>query len=442
MVFNSDDWTNSLTLTISGALISGTLTDFPVLIMLSSGTGITNFDVTTVFDELGSNSKKIAITSTVSGVETELYTEIEKWDSSAEEASLWTKVPTIASGTNTILNFYYDSSNVDNTSYIGDTDSAIAQNVWPDNTAVYHMNQDPSAGASSIKDSTSSNLDMTPDASMTSEDLVDSMTGKAIDLDGSNDDLNVTGSYTDDMGLLILVKFDTVSPVAAYRSVAHSSRTGTNTGLGLILTHSASRVHPAQSHATDKWMDVYTYNNPNYGYAVSQDTWYLFLLQKNGANIELYVNGNLELDLTYGAALFGTGVGAHSGFVVGDLGGFINGQVAEVRTFSSKPQTAAWVKANYHNMFNELVTFSPGKSITYYFDGYVTVRNQSATRQLNLHRRDTGSFIGSTTSSGAEGYYYIETTHTGTHYLVCFDDAIGEDFNDLIRGNILPYSTV
>lgn len=75
--------------------------------------------------------------------------------------------------------------------------------------------------------------------------------------------------------------------------------------------------------------------------------------------------------------------------------------------------------------------------ITYYFDGHVKVRTQLVDRQLFLHRRDTGMLVGSDISEN--GYYYIKTTYSGTHYLVCLDDPLGEVFNDLVRGSILPY---
>lgn len=54
--------------------------------------------------------KKIAITTTVSGVETQLPVEIENWDALNEKAILWTKIPTVYSGINTELTFYYDAT--------------------------------------------------------------------------------------------------------------------------------------------------------------------------------------------------------------------------------------------------------------------------------------------------------------------------------------------
>ena len=62
-------------------------------------------------------------------------------------------------------------------------------------------------------------------------------------------------------------------------------------------------------------------------------------------------------------------------------------------------------------------------------------------RELYLHNRDDGSLIDTTTASG-NGYYYLETTYSGSHYIVCLDNESGEDYNDLIIGNVSPEEVV
>lgn len=79
--------------------------------------------------------------------------------------------------------------------------------------------------------------------------------------------------------------------------------------------------------------------------------------------------------------------------------------------------------------------------MTYYVSGYVKEGVTPITRQIYAHNRDTGALVGSTTSSGAGGYFYCETTYSGFHYVVCLDDIVGLDYNDLIYGNILPATT-
>jgi hypothetical protein len=67
-----------------------------------------------------------------------------------------------------------------------------AKNVWTnDFAAVYHLSQDPSA---TVKDSTTNARDLTPYGSMTTGQLVDGPTGKAISFDGVNDYMQAAGS--------------------------------------------------------------------------------------------------------------------------------------------------------------------------------------------------------------------------------------------------------
>jgi len=87
-------WSNRFKIIVDSDDISSVLTDFPLLIYLSSSSGLANNDVSFVFDELQSdfNRKKIAIT-TSNGLD-QCYVEIERWDDLNEQAWLWVKVAT------------------------------------------------------------------------------------------------------------------------------------------------------------------------------------------------------------------------------------------------------------------------------------------------------------------------------------------------------------
>ena len=131
-------------ITIDKDQIDEDLTNFPVPIYLSTSSGQENDDVSAIFDELitVSGTKKIAVTT--SDEETQCYVEIERWDWSNEKAWLHVKIPTIVSGTDTELYFYYDSTHADNTTYVGDVGDDSAKNVWDsDFKAVYHLGEDP-----------------------------------------------------------------------------------------------------------------------------------------------------------------------------------------------------------------------------------------------------------------------------------------------------------
>jgi len=84
----------------------------------------------------------------------------------------------------------------------------------------------------------------------------------------------------------------------------------------------------------------------------------------------------------------------------------------------------------------------PYLEITYsvysgYFSGYVYEQGSPVQRTLFLHSRDNGALADTTTSSG-NGYYYLGTSYSGSHYIVCLDDEAGASYNDLIIGDIYP----
>lgn len=65
-----------------------------------------------------------------------------------------------------------------------------------------------------------------------------------------------------------------------------------------------------------------------------------------------------------------------------------------------------------------------------YFSGYVYEQDESGpvSRTVRLYRRDTGALMNITTSSG-DGYYYIETSYSGSHYIIALDDEVGTQYN-------------
>lgn len=128
------------------------------------------------------NRKKIAITTTVSGVEIQCPIEIESWDADNEQAYLWTKVPTIYSGSDTELIFYYDSTMTTNSGYVGDTGDVSAQNVWDSNfVGVWHMTE--GIPVNDLLDSTNNSY-AASSVNMDTIDSVDGKIAKAINFDG------------------------------------------------------------------------------------------------------------------------------------------------------------------------------------------------------------------------------------------------------------------
>ena len=59
MVFDPNNYNSSFKITIDGTKIDEDLVDFPTAIILSSGTGITNFDITGIFDSLTASERRL-----------------------------------------------------------------------------------------------------------------------------------------------------------------------------------------------------------------------------------------------------------------------------------------------------------------------------------------------------------------------------------------------
>lgn len=59
-------------------------------------------------------------------------------------------------------------------------------------------------------------------------------------------------------------------------------------------------------------------------------------------------------------------------------------------------------------------------------------------RKVSLYRNDTGELCDTTMSSGTNGYFYLETSYSGIHSVVCNDDYALPDYNDLIYGKVIP----
>ena len=143
-----------LKITIDQTKVDASLSDFPVMVHLGKSSGANSVDTSFVLTGLGTdaNRKKISVT-TASG--TELYVEIEKWDSANKEAWLWVKVPSLSSTQDTILYLSYDINRVDNTAYVGDTASTPAKAVWNSGFQdVLHLAEQGSGITGEYKDST------------------------------------------------------------------------------------------------------------------------------------------------------------------------------------------------------------------------------------------------------------------------------------------------
>jgi len=76
-----------------------------------------------------------------------------------------------------------------------------------------------------------------------------------------------------------------------------------------------------------------------------------------------------------------------------------------------------------------------------YFSGYVKEGDVAVSRIVRLYNRNSGLLVDSTTSSG-NGYYYVETTYSGAHYLIALDDDSGDSYNMARLDKMIPVSII
>ncbi|MBN1692598.1 MAG: hypothetical protein JW845_03485 [Dehalococcoidales bacterium] len=111
-------WANRVKITIASSQLEGDPINIPVLIHISASCGQGGQDLTAIFDELGANYKKLAVTT--DDGQTQLYVVVEKWDAVNEDALLRVSKEgwQISSSEDTIIYLYFDNTHEDNSSYV------------------------------------------------------------------------------------------------------------------------------------------------------------------------------------------------------------------------------------------------------------------------------------------------------------------------------------
>jgi PKD repeat protein len=166
------NWGYRKNITIDKARVSGTLSDFPVLISLASDPDLQA--------HAQSNGNDILFTS--SDGTTKLPHEIEKYTAASGALIAWVKVPAVQSSANTTIFMYYGNSSVGN--------QQDKPGVWSTYKAVWHLTEDPSGSAPQVLDSTSNAYHGTSGGLMTLSDQISAKINGGLDFDGTNDFLS------------------------------------------------------------------------------------------------------------------------------------------------------------------------------------------------------------------------------------------------------------
>jgi len=384
------NWKKRIKITVDSGDIDAALSDFPVPIYLSTSSGTNSADVSAVFDELelDANRKKIAVT-TSDGI-TECYVEIEQWDDANEKAWLWVKIPSIASGVDTDLYLYYDAGKSDNDTYVGDTNSTPAENVWDANfKAVYHMRDGASNAA--IYDSTANNNDGTKRGANEPIEIAGQIAG-AQDFDGGDDYIDCGAPAnlnfgTGDFSLETLFRCgdNATTKVLLQKSPSHGGP-----GLGYwfyIEAAGDARFYIKDSDGDVKFkQDVHNFEDDIWTYLVAQrDSDFLHLF-RDGADIGGAVDASIVDNIDTASHLV---IGANSP----KTARFFLGDIDEVRV-SDIARTAAWIKATKESLWDDLLTFGVEEQPnTIYIDGIeIVTKKGSIVVENRIEERSIANF--------------------------------------------------
>lgn len=346
-------WAKRVKLTIDAGDIVSNLSNFPILVYLSTSSGRGPDDVTFVFDELQNDANRQKIAVTESDGTTQCYVEIERWDDASEEAWLWVTVPTIASDADTELYLYYDNLQVDNTGYVGDTGDAVAQNVWDANFKMVQHLKDLTT--STTNDSTSNNNDGTKWAADQPIE-VDAKIGKGQDFTpgayGTPSQylqIGTTGFSASSGTLEAWVKaegFVTADP--AQYLFGHTVTPGWSQRIQLYTDDILGNLNLGLGDSHTRALDIQALNTA---------TWYHIVLTWDGTNYVVYVDSVSKVTGTY------TGLTSIQSLAdIGNTGETTqrweawDGIIDEVRV-SNTPRSAAWIEASYETGIDDLLDF-------------------------------------------------------------------------------------
>lgn len=376
------------------------------------------------------NRKKVAFT-TENGT-TQCYAELDLFDTANEEVFYWVKVPVVSNNEDTILYLYYDSSQSDNSSYVGDTGDAAAQSVWDDNfAAVYHLSQNPSGGSGSILDSTLVN-DGTPN-NMEGGDLIDGQAGKALNFDGSNESVTASddSSLNPTSGITVDVLMKKSSNPGTWKYLMHKGTAEASSQTQYQIVISSAGVMQFGSYINSVWE---TSNSS----AISNDEYHHIAGKYDGSNISIFRDSTEEdLDSASGSILSTAGSLAMGSSVTGN---YFTGVIDEVR-ISDVGRSDAWIKSTYYTFLDNLISFGapetePAPSVGT-FNGYVKLAGEPVARTVQLYRRSTGELQDSTISNPNTGYFEVETIYDELHYLVILPE-LSDGYQPIAQDQIDP----
>jgi signal peptidase I len=333
--YQADAWTRRIPITIGSGTVSADLTDYPLLV------SVTSADLAANAQSDGSDIRFTAADGT-----TPLAHEIEWFDSGTGALTAWVSVPTVTAGADTDLYLYY-----------GAADSPDRQDVratWPDVTAaVWHLSRDPSLTAPQLDDSSINNRDGLSGGSMSTADLVSAQVGRAVDFDGVDDVLIASAFDPAPTGALSASALVNLDSYGDARIVAKADD-GSTAIFELSVTGTGAVRAALSLDASTVSVEAGT---------VPLGAWHHVAFSWDGATIRLYLDG---AEIGSVAAIGSLDIDGDMPVTIGNVitgDRPFDGRIDEVRV-ETVARSAAWLDAVSSNLGSPGTFYSAGAAQT------------------------------------------------------------------------------
>jgi hypothetical protein len=349
------EYKRKITLNCSGRgdSCSGGLSNFPILIDTTNWPAADKNSLKTVTN--GGHvyySEGYDIIFRASDQVTQLPHEIEKYDGSTGTLIAWVKVDPLFNNcptTGTDIYMYYG-----NTEISSSTENPTG--VWDSNyKGVWHLKEDPSGTSPQMKDSKNTNHG-TSYGSMTSGDQVSAKVNGGLDLDGSDDYIDVTNSSSSlNVGNLFTVEM----------WIKRTTTGGANEDS--LLTKVYGNYYSFKLNITTvNNLQLYVYNGSGYtaatGGTIADTTNFHYIGgYADGTNLRVFRDGVVDPGtfpiggtIPYDSSDLLMGVGIWGG----TLGGYTDAIIDEVR-ISNVARDACWIETTYRTISSPSYTLGP-----------------------------------------------------------------------------------
>ena len=358
----SNGWNYRKQITIPDAQVTADLTNFPVLIRISSDDDLEYQGVGHMGKENGEDLLFMASDGT-----TKLDHQIEKYINTTGELVVWVEASSLSGTGDDVIYMYYGNSSCT------DQENPTGAGVWePNFKGVWHLSEtDIDGHTGDIKDSTT-NANNGTTYLMNSSDQVSGKIGGSFEFHGTGADSS-NREYVN-VGSDASLRSTTAFTISGwYNGVATSNRSGVFVngfdytdsnfwGVRLIGFHSDSDLKASVSVGDGTGTDVTIYSN-----SVNEiNTWVHVAVtwDETESALKMYIDGSVQND-TADITGFVYDSAEDSGF--GDVfSGYnqqFNGLIDEVRVVSTA-RTAAWLDAEYNNQCESGDTGCPAASFT------------------------------------------------------------------------------